>query len=138
MPSSAKKEENLNTLLNTPLSQLEPDCFNRALLSAVTPDNGYLIGDLVLRGATNIAEALTKSKKEKKLHSMAMLLLLTAVTNGDNFLLNQLIGDGTPTHNSLATIPVNEIRQVIINDLDFLNTPIEIAQMHYTVEFVKT
>lgn len=128
--SATKKDGNLDTLLSIPLSQLEPDCLNRSLLAAVNTDNPSLIGDLVLRGATNVKEALAKSKKERKLHSMTMLLMLTAVTNSDNFLITQLVDDVQPVHSLLANTPVNEIHQIITTDADFLNTPIEIAQVH--------
>ena len=128
--SSSTQKDNLYSLLDTPLSQLEPDCFNRALLTAINTDNAILIGELVLRGATNIQEALTKSEKDKKLHSMVMLLILTAVTTDDNSLLAQLIGNAKPIHNLLASVSMNQIRQIITTDTDFLNTPIEIARIH--------
>ena len=130
MSSATKQEDNLNSLLKTPLSQLEPDCFDRALLTAVSTDNASLIGELVLHGASNIKDALAKSKKERKLYSMAMLLIITSITTVDNFLLVQLTGSGKPVHSSLADIPVDDIRQIISTDTEFLNKPIEIAQMH--------
>ena len=130
MLTSTRKENDLYSLLDIPLSQLDSDCFDRALLTAVSIDNANVIGELVVRGATNIQDALAKSKKERKLQSMAMLLLLTAVTTNDDFLLAQLTGNPTPTHNLLANVPVDDIRQTIANDTEFLNKPIEIAEMH--------
>ena len=130
MSSSTQMDDNLYSLLDTPLSQLEPDCFNRALLTATTIDNGSLIGELVLRGATNIKEALTKSEKDRKLKSMTMLLIITAVTTNDNILLAQLIRNAKPTHSLLNSISVNQIHQIITTDKDFLNKPIEIARIH--------
>ena len=129
MLSTTKKENDLYSLLDTPLSQLEPDCFDRALLNAVSTDNASVIGELVARGATNIQDALTKSKRERKLYSMAMLLILTSVTTGDNFLLAQLTENTIPTHNSLASVPVDDIRHIISTDTEFLNKPIKIAEI---------
>ena len=129
MLSTTKKENDLYSLLDTPLSQLEPDCFDRALLNAVSTDNASVIGELVARGATNIQDALTKSKRERKLYSMAMLLILTSVTTGDNFLLAQLTENTMPTHNSLASVPVDDIRRIISTDTEFLNKPIKIAEI---------
>ena len=130
MSSLTQRDDNLSSLLNTPLSQLEADCFNRALLTAVNTDNGSLIGDLVLRGATNIKEGLAKSINDRKSHSMAMLLILTAITTDDDDLLAQLIDDTKPVHHLLASVSLNQLRQIIATDTDFLSKPIEIARMH--------
>ena len=131
--SSKSKGVDIKVLLNTPLSQLESDCLNRALIAAVNTNNPILVGELVLRGADNVKDALIYSKKERKVQSTAMLLLLVAVTTDDNFLLTQLFDNGPINHPLLANSPVNKVRHIVITDTEFLNIPIEIARQRENV-----
>ena len=114
--------------MNTPLSQLESDCLNKALIAAVNTNNPTLIGELVLRGADNVKDALIHSKKERKVQSTTMLLILVAVTTDDNFLLTQMFDNGPVNHPLLANSPVNKVRHIVITESEFLNIPIEIAR----------
>lgn len=96
-------------------------------------NNPILVGELVLRGADNVKDALIYSKKERKVQSTAMLLLLVAVTNDDNFLLTQLFDNGPINHPLLANSPVNKVRHIVATDTEFLNIPIEIAKQRENV-----
>jgi len=130
---STSKGVDIKVLLNTPLSQLESDCLNRALIAAVNTNNPILVGELVLRGADNVKDALIYSKSERKIQSTAMLLLLVAVTTDDNFLLTQLFDNGPINHPLLANSPVTKVRHIVASDTEFLNIPIEIARQKENV-----
>ena len=82
----------LGELLKTPPNQLEDDCLNFALLAAVengSPNNPM---KLILRGATNIDEALAKSRNLKKHKVTAALLIIKAAIVNDRILVIKLYG----------------------------------------------
>ena len=66
----------LNELLKRPLYLLEDDCINNALLVAVETGSPNNAGKLILHGATNIDDALAKSRKEKQYAVTAALLII--------------------------------------------------------------
>ena len=84
---------NLNELLKTPQNQLESNCISRALLAAVHSGNSNNVGKLILRGATNIDEALEESKKLQKHVVTATLLIIKAALVNDISLVNTLYGE---------------------------------------------
>ena len=84
---------NLGDLLKTPLNQLEDNCLNLALLAAV--ENGSPVNPmkLILRGATNIDEALAKSRVIKQYAVTAALLIIKAAMVNDRILVIKLYGE---------------------------------------------
>ena len=86
-------DSNLNELLKTPQNQLESNCISRALLAAVHSGNSNNVGKLILRGATNIDEALEESKKLQKHVVTATLLIIKAALVNDISLVNTLYGE---------------------------------------------
>ena len=87
------KGSNLGELLKVPLNLLENDCINQALLVAVDSGNYNNVGKLILRGATNIDEALTKSRKLKQYVVTAALLIFKAAMENDKILILKLYGE---------------------------------------------
>ena len=70
--------DNLSELLRIHSDQLEPNCLIQALTAAVSNDNHYNVGKLIMKGADKVKEALKQSVDEKKPHAKAMLLLVVA------------------------------------------------------------
>ena len=88
--------DNVTELLRVTADQLEPDCLNRALLTAVENNNHFNVGKLILNGADNIEECLKRSKEDKKPHARAMLLLVKAAQEGNQDLILKVFGEYTP------------------------------------------
>ena len=84
------KGPNLIKLLKTKLNLLEDDCINKALLVAVESGSPSNAGKLILRGATNIDDALAKSRKEKQYAVTAALLIIRAAIENDRILVLKL------------------------------------------------
>lgn len=90
-------DSNLNELLKTPQNQLESDCINRALLTAVRCGNSNNVGKLILRGAANIEEALEESKRLQQYNVTATLLIIKAAYENDTALIQKVYGESTST-----------------------------------------
>ena len=99
------KGPNLNELLKTPLNLLEDNCINQALLAAVDSGSPSNAGKLILRGATNIDEALAKSRKVKQYAVTAALLIIKAAMENDKILVLKLYGENV---NGDTKIPLTE------------------------------
>ena len=84
--------DNLTDLLRVCVEDLELNCLERAMIAAVHNGNHFNVGKLVVKGATNVAEALQLSKELKKHEARAMLLLVTAAQNNDKDLVLKLFG----------------------------------------------
>ena len=125
------KGPNLNELLKTPLNSLEDNCINQALLAAVESGSPSNAGKLILRGATNINEALKKSRKEKQYAVTAALLIIKAAVENDKILVLKLYGENVQGDTKIplteeddlaalqAAVATNNIRTVV---------PIEISR----------
>ena len=83
----------LNELLKKPLNLLEDDCINNALLAAVESGSPSNACKLILHGATNIDDALAKSRKEKQYAVTAALLINKAAIENDRILVLKLYGE---------------------------------------------
>ena len=83
----------LTGLLQAGVNQLEPNCLNEALIAAVHNDHHHNVGKLIVRGASNIIEALKLSVNEKKACASAMLMLVYAAMEGNCNLIRQLFGE---------------------------------------------
>ena len=128
--------EGFTDLLRVSSDQLEPDCLTRALLAAVRNDNHFNIGKLIVKGATNIDEALTLSIEQGKPHARAMLLLVKAATRGDRNLVLQLFGDVPSQHDSEFQDEGFQAAQELVRSGKVSTVvPIEIARRnhHFTV-----
>ena len=124
--------EGLTDLLRVSSDQLEPDCLVRALLAAVRNDNHFNIGKLIVKGATNIDEALTLSIEQGKPHARAMLLLVKAATRGDRNLVLQLFGDVPSQHDGeFQDEGFQEVQEVVRSGKVSTVVPIEIAQQNH-------
>ena len=80
----------LNELLVTPVRD---DCVNSALLAAVSNNNLNSIHYWTFCGATNIDNALAKSRKEKQYAVTAALLIIKAAIENDRILVLKLYGE---------------------------------------------
>ena len=85
--------DGLTELLRFNTEQLEPQCLNAALKAAVSNDNHYNVGKLIVKGADKIKESLKQSLDEKKPHARAMLLLVHAAMEGNRNLVLRLFGE---------------------------------------------
>ena len=86
--------DNLSDLLQQASNeQLEPNCLNEALIAAVQNDHHQNVGKLIVKGASNISEALKLSVNEKKVHASAMLMLVYAAMEGNCNLIRQLFDE---------------------------------------------
>ena len=90
--------DNLNELLHVQVDYLESFCLEKALIAAVEAGNHFNVGKLVVKGATNIDDALKKSIELRKHDVRAMLLLVIAAKENDKDLVLKLFG--APTHRS--------------------------------------
>ena len=88
--------DNLNELLCVRVEDLEPYCPEKALIAAVEAGNHINVGKLVVKGASNIDDALKKSIELCKHDVRAMLLLVIAAKENDKDLVLKLFG--APTH----------------------------------------
>lgn len=86
---------NLTELLRLRVDELEPHCLERALMAAVHVGNHLNVGKLVIKGARNVQEALSDSKRLKKHEVRAMLLLIIAAQTNDMDLVLKLFGAPT-------------------------------------------
>ena len=86
----------LTELLRFNTDQLEPNCLNRALVAAVSNDNHFNVGKLIVKGANNVEECLRKSRDDHKPHARAMLLLVKAAMEGNCSLVLKLFGELVP------------------------------------------
>ena len=92
----------LNELLKVPLNKLEGNCLNQALLTAVESSNTSAVGKLILRGAKNVDEALTKSRSLKKCIITAALLTIKAAMENDKALILKLFGEHMEEETKIA------------------------------------
>ena len=125
--------DNLTELLHFSADQLEPHCLNNALMAAVTNDNHYNVGKLIVKGADTIMEALKQSVDEKKPHARAMLLLVHAAMEGNCNLVLQLFGEPTSGADNCReyiddTFP--EVQKAVLSGKVSMLVPIEIARRH--------
>ncbi len=89
---------NLHSLLRAfPFEQLEENYLERALLAAVRNGNHSNIGKLVVKGATNVDDALELATQLRKHEARAMLLLVKAAQTNDKDLVLRLFGAPTPS-----------------------------------------
>ena len=100
--------DNLTELLRVRVDDLEPLCLERALTAAVEVGNHFNVGKLVVKGATNIQEALSDSKRLKKHEARAMLLLVIAAQTNDRDLVLKLFG--APTQKNMQHVREEEER----------------------------
>ena len=127
---------NLGELLKTSLNQLEDDCLNNALLAAV--ESGISINPmkLILRGATNVDEALAKSRNLKEHAVTAALLIIKAAMVNDRILVMKLYGGNI--RGQETKIPLTrednlaELQAVVCNNGIKTVIPIEISRRNNT------
>ena len=86
----------MTELLRVRIEDLEPFCLEKALIAAVEAGNHLNVGKLVIKGASNIDDALKKSIELRKHDVRAMLLLVIAAKENDEDLVLKLFG--APTH----------------------------------------
>ena len=83
----------LTELLQVSIEDLESDCLKRALLAAVDTGNHTNVGKLIVKGASNISEALKRSVEKKKHSVTAVLLLAVASIQGNRNQIKVLFGE---------------------------------------------
>ena len=121
----------LEELLHLDPDQLEPNCLNQALTAAVSNDNHYNVGKLIVKGADKITEALKQSVDDKKPHARAMLLLVHAAMEGNRNLVLRLFGEPTSGADNCReyiddTFP--EVQKAVLSGKVSTVVPIEIAR----------
>ena len=98
--------ENLTELLRVKVDDLEPQCLEKALLAAVEMGNHFNVGKLVVKGATNVEDALKRAKELRQHDARAMLLLVIAAQSNDKDLVLKLFGAPTQRVNQVSKIPI--------------------------------
>ena len=91
--------------LKAPLNNLEKNCIDYALIAAVESGNHGVVGKLILRGASNIDEALKESRRLKRHKVTAVLLLIKVAMKNDRIFMLKIYGEnlyGLPTMIPLA------------------------------------
>ena len=90
---------------------MEPYCLERALIAAVGNGNHFSVGKLVMKGATNVENALQLSKEMKKHEVRAMLLLVLAALKNDKGLIVKHFGTSfeNPTSVSIIQSSINTV-----------------------------
>lgn len=94
----------MTELLRVRVEDLEPECLEKALMAAVEVGNHFNVGKLVVKGATNIQDALKSSQEKKKHEARAMLLLVIAAQGNDRDLILKLFG--APTQKAVQHVSV--------------------------------
>ena len=113
--------------------QLEPFCLNTALTAAVTDDNHYNVGKLIVMGADEIQKALKQSVDDKKPNARAMLLLVHAAMEGKQNLVLHLFGEPTAGADNCRdyiddTFP--DVQKAVLGGKFSTVFPIEIARRY--------
>jgi len=122
-------DSNLNELLKTPQNQLESDCINRALMTAVHCGSSSNVGKLILRGATNIEEALEESKRLQQHAVTATLLIIKAAHENDISLIRRVYGEETTTSKGdLMGLDFEQVNKAAKTSAVRTFVPIEIAR----------
>ena len=129
MINEVEKDGNgLNDLLRGN-PDLESDCLSRALTAAVKKGNHFNVGKLVIKGATNIDEALELSKQLRQHAARAMLLLVKAASTNDHNLVLKLFGEtgGSSPKVDCSDEGFAEVQKVVMSGKVSTVVPIEIA-----------
>ena len=110
--------------------ELEPDCLSRALLVAVSRDDNANIGALIIKGATNIDEALELAKRERKHNAQALLLLVKAAVENDRNLVLRLFGALAPSSKGgdISDEGFQEVQSAVTSGEVSTAVPIEMAR----------
>ena len=110
------KGPKLSELLGTPFELLEDECINYALLAAVDSGSPSNVSKVVLCGATNIDEALERSRELQHHEVTATLLIIKAAMENDRILVLKLYGEnvqGQETKVLLTEDDLNELQVAI-------------------------
>ena len=118
----------INELLKTPLDLLEDDCINQALLVAVENGSCSNAGKMLLRGATNIDQALEESRRLQQILITASLLVIKAAMENDRTLVLKLYGEPTQESSTLKEDNLIELQNIVRNNGVKTVVPIEIAR----------
>ena len=125
---------NVNELLKRPLELLDDDCMNYALLAAVESGSPSNTGKIILLGATNIDEALEKSRELQQHKVTAALLIFKAAMENDRNLVLMLYDEniqGQETKIPLADEDnLDELRSAIRSYRIGTTQPIEISRRY--------
>lgn len=112
---------------------LEKDCLERALTAAVTTGNHFNVGKLIVKGATNIDDALRQAVQTKKYHATAMLLLVIAAMKGNRQLVLKLFVESSvavplPEGVTISDEDMKEVQKAVTSGQVSTVVPIEIAR----------
>ena len=112
---------------------LEKNTFERALKAAVTTGNHVDVAKLVVKGATDIDEALKLAVQLKNYRTTALLLLVFAALNGNCQLVVELFAESfmavpLPEGVALSVEDMKEVQKAVISGQVSTSIPIEIAQ----------
>ena len=119
----------LDSLLETNLDELDPDCLNRALMAAVKIGNHISAGKIITKAANKTAKIIDKSLQlsiELKQYSVgALLTLVKAAVQGDQILVQRLFDENLSQEEDFQ-----EMQVVISNKRVSTVVPIEIARCY--------
>ena len=120
----------LNELLKLPLRLLEDNCINQALLAAVESGKPSSVGKLILRGATNVDEALAMSRNLRQHAVTAKLLVIKAAMMNDKILVLKLCGENVKEETKVPLTEDDDLAelQTAVNNIVKMVVPIEIAR----------
>ena len=123
----------MTDLLRVKNEELEKDCLERALTAAVTTGNHFNVGKLIVKGATNIDDALKQAIATKKYHATAMLLLVIAAMKGNRQLVLKLFTEysgavALPEGVEITEEDIKEVQKAVTSGQVSTVVPIEIAR----------
>uniref|UniRef100_A0A1X7UGT6 non-specific serine/threonine protein kinase n=1 Tax=Amphimedon queenslandica TaxID=400682 RepID=A0A1X7UGT6_AMPQE len=127
------KGDNLTELLEVRIDDLEPHCLEDTLTAAVEVGNQLNVGKLIIKGATNIQQALDDSKRLQKHEARAMLLLVIAAQTNDRDLVLKLFDariQRNASHPMANDDDFSEVQKAVISGRVSTMVPIEIARRH--------
>ena len=93
-------------------------------------DNNANIGKLIIKGATNIDEALELAKRERKHNARAILLLVIAAIKNDRNLVLRLFGEPVPSPKAadISDEGFQEVQSAVTSGKVSTVVPIEMAR----------
>lgn len=113
---------------------LEENTLELALKAAISTGNHVDVSKVVVKGATNIDEALTLAVEMKNYRATALLLLVFAAMNGNRQLVAELFAESSlvaiplPEGVAMSVEDMKEVTKSIISGQVSTSVPIEIAQ----------
>ena len=123
-----------------PRNLLEDDYLNSALLAAVESGSSSVTNKLIFHGATNVDEALAKSRKLKQHEVTAALLIIKAAMENDRILVMKLYGENVQGETKIPLTEEDnlaELQAAVASKNIKTVIPIEISQRNNALAVIE-